>query len=206
MDITFEEGKLLALYQEFYDKRYNPDDNEVNNIGLIRHEEMQTLGYLMNRLRLASYDFSQLHGTPRSTMIESILGSLDNKKDSIIAFYENYNENRQENAESIGYTSELGSVLFYYFKTEDIEIISAARLAFEGIFQTELGRQLMDQMLYYAERSNHSSIETLLIELKTKGFEPSKEVVEDIWNVFRKLGIRESVAEEFERKRFRIKE
>lgn len=206
MDITFEEGKLLALYQEFYDKRYNPDDNEVNNIGLIRHEEMQTLGYLMNRLRLSSYDFSQLHGTPRSTMIESILGSLDNKKDSIIAFYENYNENRQENAESIGYTSELGSVLFYYFKTEDIEIISAARLAFEGIFQTELGRQLMDQMLYYAERSNHSSIETLLIELKTKGFEPSKEVVEDIWNVFRKLGIRESVAEEFERKRFRIKE
>lgn len=206
MDITFEEGKLLALYQEFYDKRYNPDDNEVNNRGLIRHEEMQTLGYLMNRLRLASYDFSQLHGTPKSTMIESILGSLDNKKDSIIAFYENYNENRQENAESIGYTSELGSVLFYYFKTEDIEIISAARLAFEGFFQTELGRQLMAQMLYYAERSNHSSIETLLIELKTKGFEPSKEVVEDIWNVFRKLGIRESVAEEFERKRFRIEE
>lgn len=206
MDITFEEGKLLALYQEFYDKRYNPDDNEVNNIGLIRHEEMQTLGYLMNRLRLASYDFSQLHGTPNSTIIESILRSLDNKKDSIIAFYENYNKSRQEKAESIGYTSELGSVLFYYFKTEDIEIISAARLAFEGIFQTELGRQLMAQMLYYAERSNHSSIETLLIELKTKGLEPSREVVEDIWNVFRKLGIRESVAEEFERKRFRIEE
>lgn len=183
MDITFEEGKLLALYQEFYNEEYNANNEELTIDGaVLRYDRMQTVGYLLERLGIKTYGYTHYLGKPFSNIVEITTRSIDEKEDVIPEFYANSMENQNNDSDS--------DYLSKYFSGDEIERIRIAKTSLSMFFSNDEGRAMLSELLYISQRGNFLSAETVFLELRTMGYNPSIDLISSTWDFFGEIGIR----------------
>lgn len=126
--ITFEEGRALALYAEFYGRCYAKWDDNVKDSYIDNPVRMQAMFYILREMGI---DFGyqeemRLWETPE--VGKMLLFSLEYKEQEIYAFYYDYCVKRESVEKTVQTYEELLSVMFEPFgmKEEDVRVFIRA--------------------------------------------------------------------------------
>lgn len=196
MNLKFEEEKYLALYLEFFNRCYNLNDERkydtpTGRIMLVRHLEVQNIEYFLQALNIFSdYGYCWNWYGPYCEKLQNDLKHLDQKEESILEFYENYNKKRQEMC-CRSYQEQLQYLLPEYLTRGQIARVSNAIFVLENILSKKHGSEYLADILYIGKTIIPGrGLAEIIEELKNRGIDIPPQMAKEIWRDLATLGLR----------------
>jgi len=195
MNITYEEGLLLALYLEFFNRCYDLGDDRIcsrdsNSETFARHIEMQNIIYISKCLMICNEDYCFTWAGwkgPYSINLENSINRLDEKPIEVIdQFYEEYNSKR---VSIYGKFQESLATTLFDMLTKGVPAM--ASFVLEDILSQENGSDTLAKIVYIGKTVQPGqNLPYVLSQLNAYGDNPNQELAENIWKDLAILGIR----------------
>ena len=102
--LNYSEQLFLILFKEFYDRNYICNNAEKLHDGILaEHLQAQKVAYLFSQANISVDDYTFIWDKkgPFSVGLQMMLKSLDKKSEDVEAFYQRYDENKNEYIEDL---------------------------------------------------------------------------------------------------------
>ncbi len=193
MNISCDEGILLALYLEFFNRCYDPTDDRLSGPEgketPTRQLEMQNIIYVAECLGISHEEYGFIWSGwkgPYSITLQGVLDELDQKYSDIDQFYMEYNRRRAEQRSDS--KSDLADALYKYYGSEKTLTTS---YALEDILSQDGGSDTLAKIVYIGKtRLPGTNISRIMNELSRGGYDIDPELAKSIWKNLALIGLR----------------